>query len=187
MFHSLQANCHQCFFICLIISFLWLRNFLHLNIKWSTVCSSSHGHIRLSVSPSLYKYDLIFLCPVSIVVNSGNIGIFCVSLFLTDGKKAFVTAPFLVSIPCCSHIWSPWSFPLVTITSFGILSYTTGPSPTAASFASLFTNLFPSFHPAEMHNPLLMYQCNKFVSNKFYKTVPFNLMRTGPCIILIFE
>ena len=132
------------FFICLIISFLWLRNFLHLNIKWSTVTSSSsHGHIGLSVNPSLYNYDLIFPCPVSIVVNSGNIGIFCVTLFLTDGEKAFVTAPLLVSIHCCSHICSPWSFSLVKITSFGILSYTTGPSSTAASFASLSTNSSP--------------------------------------------
>jgi len=32
-----------------------------------------------------------FPCPVSIFVNSGNIGIFCTSLLLTDGKKAFVT------------------------------------------------------------------------------------------------
>ena len=80
------------FFICLI-SFLWLRSFLHLNIKWSTVCSSSHGHIGLSVSPSLYKYDFMLPCPVSIVVNSGNIGIFCVSLFLTDGKKSFCKCP----------------------------------------------------------------------------------------------
>jgi len=37
-----------------------------LNIKWSTVCSSSsQGHIRLSVSPSLYKYDFMLPCPVS--------------------------------------------------------------------------------------------------------------------------
>ena len=40
-------------------------------------------------------------CPVSIVVNAGNIGIFCVILFLTDGKKAFVTAPFLVCVCVC--------------------------------------------------------------------------------------
>ena len=81
-------------FICCIISFLWLLNFLHFNIKWSTVCSSSHGHIGLSLSPNLCKYELIFPYPVSIVVNSGNIGIFCSSLFLTDRKKSFVTAPF---------------------------------------------------------------------------------------------
>ena len=53
------------FVICLIISFLWLRSFLHLNIKWSTVCSSSsQGHTRLSVSPSLYKYAFMLPCPV---------------------------------------------------------------------------------------------------------------------------
>ena len=79
------------FFICLIICSLWLRSFLHLNIKLSTVCSSSsQGHIRLSVSPSLYKYDFILPCPVNKVVNSGNIGIFCVSLFFTDGKRSCV-------------------------------------------------------------------------------------------------
>ena len=82
-------------FICCIISFLWLLNFLHLNIKWSTVrSSSSHGHIGLSVCPNLCQYELIFPGPVSIVVNAGNTGILCISLLLTDGKKAFVTAPF---------------------------------------------------------------------------------------------
>jgi len=29
----------------------------------------------------------MLLCPVSKVVNSGNIGIFCVSLFSTDGNE----------------------------------------------------------------------------------------------------
>jgi hypothetical protein len=63
------------FFICFIIPYLWLRNFLHWNIKWSAVSSSSsHGHIALSVSPNLYRCDLIFPCPVSIVVKSGNTG-----------------------------------------------------------------------------------------------------------------
>ena len=82
------------FIVCLIISLPWLRHFLHLNIKWATVCSSSsQGHIGLTVGPSLYKYDLIFSCPV-VRFNSENIGIFCVTLFLIDGKKAFVNAPF---------------------------------------------------------------------------------------------
>jgi len=31
------------FFICIIISSLRLRSFLHLNIKWSTVCSFLKG------------------------------------------------------------------------------------------------------------------------------------------------
>ena len=91
------------FFICLIMSFLWLRNFLHLNIKLSTVfSSSSQGHIRFSVSPSLYKYSFMLPCPVNKVIISGNIGIFSVSLFFTDGKKAFVT----VCVVCvCVCMW----------------------------------------------------------------------------------
>ena len=79
------------FFICLIISSLWLHSYLHLNIKWSTVCSSSsQGHIRLSVSPSLYKYDFMLPCHVSKTDNYGNTGIFCVSLFFTDGNVCVV-------------------------------------------------------------------------------------------------
>ena len=81
-------------FIYLITSSLWLRRFLHLNIKWSTVSSSSsQGHIRLTASPNLYKYDFMLPYHDINVVNPGNIGIFCVRHFFTDGKKAFVTAP----------------------------------------------------------------------------------------------
>ena len=133
----MQAKCHQSFYLSYHLFFL-VTSSLHLKIKWSTVCSfSSQGHIQFSISPSLYSYDFMLPCPDSKIVNSGNIRIFCVSLFSTDGKKAFVTAPVLVSIQCCCHICSPWSFSLVTITSFGILSYTAGPSSIAASFASL--------------------------------------------------
>jgi len=63
------------FFICFIISFLWLRNFLHWNIKWFAICSfsSSQEHILLSISTYLWRYDRIFACTVTIIVNSGNI------------------------------------------------------------------------------------------------------------------
>ena len=46
------------FFICFIILFLFLLNFLHLNIRWSTVSSSSssHGHIGLHVLPAAWNY-----------------------------------------------------------------------------------------------------------------------------------
>ena len=145
------------FFICFIISFLWLCNFLHRNSKWSVVCCSSHRHIGLTVLPNLWRYDLSFPCPVSIVVNSRNIGIFCSSPLLIYGKKALVTAPFPLFVYCRRHIWSPFSFSHITTTSLGIL-YTTGPSSTPASFVSLSTNSFPSlsvsFYPAEMHKPL---------------------------------
>jgi len=45
-----------------------------------------------------------FPCPVTNTVNSRKIGIFSRSLFLTNGKKALVTAPFLVSVHCRCHI-----------------------------------------------------------------------------------
>ena len=129
-------------FVCFIISFLWLRNIVKWNIKWSVVCSSSsHGQIGLSVSPNLRRYDLILPCPVIIVVNSENTRIFCRGLFLTDGKIALVTAPFPVFVHYCCHISSQFSLSCVTITSIGIL-YATGPNSTAASFASLSTSSF---------------------------------------------
>ena len=58
-------------------------------MKWSTVCSSSsHGHIGLSISPNLYKYERVFPCPVSIVVNSGNVGIhICCVKCVRMGKR----------------------------------------------------------------------------------------------------
>ena len=75
-------------FICFIILFLWLVNLLHWNIQWSAVCSSSlHGHMGLSIIPNLWRYDLSFPCPVTNTVNSGKIGIFLHSLFLTKGRK----------------------------------------------------------------------------------------------------
>ena len=73
---------------------------------------------------------------------------FLVVWFPTDGKKALVTVPFPVFVYCCCRILSPFSFTRVISTSLGILSYTTGPSSTAASFASLSTNSFP-FIPGE--------------------------------------
>jgi len=148
--------------MCFIISFLWLRNFLHWNVKRSVVCSSSsHGHIGSSVNPNLWKYDLSFPSSVSIVVNSGNTGIFCHSLFLTDGKKALVTAAFPIFVHCCRHIWSPFSFCHVITTSLGILSYTTGPSSTTAAFASLSTNSFPCIPACPFTQPkwIVQFKC----------------------------
>jgi hypothetical protein len=96
VFLSSEASHHQCFLFVFFISFLWLLNFFHWKIKWSVVCSSSsssHEHIGLSVSPNLCKYDLNFPRPVTIVVNSGNMAIFCCSLFFTNGKKSFGHRP----------------------------------------------------------------------------------------------
>jgi hypothetical protein len=105
-----------------------VRNLLHWNIKGSGVSSSCsfspHRHIRLSVSPNLWRYDLIFPCPVSIVVNSGNAGIFCRSLFLIDGKKLWSLPPFPIFVHCHCYTQSPFSFSYAIITSLCILPYT---------------------------------------------------------------
>jgi hypothetical protein len=94
--HWSLAKCSSVF--CHVISFFSLRNFLQRNINSSTLCSSSHRHIWSSVNPSLWKYDFSFTCPVTIFANSINIGIFCLYLFLTDGKKDLVTAHFHVFV-----------------------------------------------------------------------------------------
>ena len=92
-----------------------------------------------------------------------------------------VTAHFPVFAHCCCHIWRPFSFSRVTITSLGILSYTTGPSPTAASCATLFTNSFPSIPRVFFTQPkcivhykgasfiilFLIYSINRFRLNLF--------------------
>ena len=81
--------------------------------------------------------------------------------FLLWGKKAWVTAPFPVLVHCGCHIRSPCSFSRITITSLGILSYTTGLSSTPASFASLSTNSFPSIPACPFTQPkcLLYFKC----------------------------
>ena len=95
------------FFICFIISFLWSRNFLHWNIKRSAVCSSSsHRHIALSVSPNLYRCDLSYQCPVNIVVNSGNKGIFCHSTCF--GLLEVIFRVWLKRIKCTINCALKW-------------------------------------------------------------------------------
>ena len=143
------------FCICFSIYFLCLLNLLHLNMKWSVLCSSSsHGHIGLV---QIWKgMTLVYACPVVIFTDSGNTGIFCRSLFLTDGMKTLVPAPFPVFLHCCCHTWSPFSFSTVIITSLGILSYVTCPSSTAASLASRSTESFHSIPVCPLTQP----KCN---------------------------
>jgi hypothetical protein len=96
---------------------------------------------------------LVSPCSVTIDVNSGNTGIFCHSLFLTDGKKGFGHRPLPVFVHFCCHKLSPFSLTLIIITSLHILSYATGSSSTAAAFASLSTISFPSIHECHIIQP----------------------------------
>ena len=107
------------FFICLIISFLCLNSFLHLNIKWSTVSSSSsHGHIRLSVSPSLYKYDFMLPCPVSIV--HGNIKSYLYRLGLTDNRKTLCCSSSCTSCSSCRPPYTSYVYVSLSISQVQI-------------------------------------------------------------------
>jgi len=88
---------------------------LHLNIKWSTVCSSSsQGHIRLSVSPSLYKYDFMLPCPVSkvcvvcvwSVCVCGVCGVCCVCVCCVCGVVCGVVCVCGTCVWCvCVCVW----------------------------------------------------------------------------------
>ena len=142
-------------FIYFINSFLWAVNFVHWTIKcciiWSSL--SSHGHFGLLVNPNRWRYFFIFPCPVIIIVNSGNPGIFVCSLLLADGKKALVTAPLPVFFYCFCRMFSPYSFSRVVITSRAILAYAIGPYFRADSFARLSSNSFPSIPACPLIHP----------------------------------
>jgi len=86
---------------------------------------------------------------------------FLVVWFPTDGKKALVTVPFPVFVYCRCHSLSPFSFIWLISTSLGILSYMTGPSSTAASFASLSTSSFPSIPACPLTQPkcIIHFKC----------------------------
>jgi hypothetical protein len=53
-------------------------------------------HIGLSIIVYLCKYDLMLLCPVTVVVKFGVTLIFNFSLSAILGKNVFVIAPFVV-------------------------------------------------------------------------------------------
>jgi len=68
-----------------------------LNNIWSIVCSPLlQEHIGLSLILNLYKYALLFPCPVTIVVKFGVTLIFNFNLSAILGKNDFVVAPFVV-------------------------------------------------------------------------------------------
>ena len=86
--------------VCITAAFslsLSTSNNLQSCITWSTVCSTLlHEHIGLSWILYLCRYDLIFPCPVTIVVKFGVTLIFCFNLSAILGKNDFVIAPFIV-------------------------------------------------------------------------------------------
>ena len=88
-------------------SSLSLFSSLHSNIMCSTVWGPlPHEHSGLLANFSLWRYELMFPWPVTIVVKFGVRLILVVSLLPTVGKNSFVIVPFEVSSHLCCHSFS---------------------------------------------------------------------------------
>jgi len=126
--------------------FLSFSSCVHLKIMWLIVCSSCtlQGHVEFGIILNLCRYDLLKPWPVTIAVNSVDIGSMVFILSFIDGKNNLLTAPFVELVHCSCHFVNPISFPSVIIVSLGILSYTISPvSSVAASFARWSAISFP--------------------------------------------
>ena len=74
---------------------------------WSVVCSPIlQGHIGLSKILYLYRYDLIFPWPVTIIVRFGVTLNISFNLSATLGKYSFVVTPFAVRSHSICHFFS---------------------------------------------------------------------------------
>ena len=89
---------------------------------WSTVCSPLlQEHTGLSNILYLRRYDLILLCPVTIVVKFGVTLIFSFNLSAILGKNDFVIAPFVVWSHSLCHFVTLRSLSSLITVHFGIL------------------------------------------------------------------
>ena len=93
-----------------------------LNNIWSIVCSPLlQEHIGLSLILNLYKYALIFPCPVIIVVKFGVTLIFKFNLSAILEKNNFVIAPFVVLSYSPCHFITLLSLNSILTVLLGIL------------------------------------------------------------------
>jgi hypothetical protein len=134
---------------------------VHLQIMLLIVCSSCslQGQVEFVIILNLYIYDLFKPWPVTIAVNSSDIGVMVFILSLIDWKNNLLTAPFVGLVHCSCYLVNPISFPSVMIVSLGSLSYTISPvSSVAASLArrsAVFSlNSDVCLHPVKKHCPL---------------------------------
>ena len=99
---------------------------VQFKIMWLIVCASFilQGHVELGINLNLWKYDLVKLWPITIGINSAEIGIMVFIISFMFGKNNLLTAPLVELVHCSCHFLNPFSFPSVIIVSLGILSYT---------------------------------------------------------------
>jgi hypothetical protein len=79
------------------------------------------GHSGDSIILNRCKYDLVFLCAVTIAVKLGVKVVFIFSMSLILGKNSLVTVPFVVFSQSCCHFSMIISFSWCSISLFGIL------------------------------------------------------------------
>jgi len=75
--------------------------------------------VEFGIILNLCRYDLFKTWPVTIAVNSSDIGSMVFILSLIDGKNNLLTAPFAELVHCSCHFVNPISFPSVMIVSLG--------------------------------------------------------------------
>jgi len=131
---------------------------VQFKIMWLIVCSCFilQGHVELGIKLNLWRYDLVKPWPVTIAVNSAEIGIMLFILSFMYGKNNLLTSPFVELVHCSCHFVNPFSFPSVIIVSLGILSYIISPMfPVAAFLTRQSTISFPCILTcAFIHSPI---------------------------------
>ena len=108
---------------------------VQFKIMWLIVFSfSPQGPVELGINLSLWRYNLVKLWPVTIAVNSAEIGTMVFILSFMYGKNNLLTARFVELVHCSCHFVISFSFPSVIIVCHGILAYTNSPMSSVATF-----------------------------------------------------
>ena len=139
------------------MAFSWIllsfSSCVQFKIMWLTVYSSfsPQGYVELGIISNLWRYDEVKPWPVTIAINSAEIGIMVFILSFMYGENNLLTAPFVKLVHCSCHYVHSFSFPSVIIVSLGILSYTNSLMSSVAAFLARHTHVCVCvyiFHPA---------------------------------------
>ena len=87
---------------------------VQFKIMWLIVCSSFilQGHVELGMNLNLWRYDLVKPWPITVAVNSAEIGNLDFILSFMYGKNNLLTTPFVELCVCvCVCVWKYILFP----------------------------------------------------------------------------
>ena len=109
---------------------------VQFKIMWLNVCSSfsPQGHVELGIILNPWRYNLVKPWPITIAINSAEMGIMVFILSFMYGKSNLLTVPFVELVHCSCHFVILFSFPSVIIVTIGILSYTNSPMSSVDTF-----------------------------------------------------